>query len=344
MEITVRKIIVGLCFGAAITIFPAASVAQTEPPVTPKPPVTVRAPRVIFRAPRPPMRNGVASDLKVAADANVNLKFCVTEGDLQINGWDREEIRVFVRSGRKVTARVLEKNQQSGKASWVWLAAAGSEVVAGPASECLSGSSMEIDVPRGTTLNVQGRSADVVVDTVKKVSIKIVEGNIALRNIPGGIAASALQGDLVVENSGGAIMLDSTTGNIFAYDVAPGQIGDLFRSKTNSGAISLQKVSHRQIEANTITGSVVFDGGFLAGGIYNFKTSNGSIGLTIPEASSCKIVASYGFGSFETVLPLKFIYRNEDTRAKNLAATLGTGESCNLNLTTTSGSISLRKQ
>lgn len=344
METTVRKFMIGLCLGMAITMFTAEAVAQTEPPVPPRPPVADRWPRVIVRAPLPTMRNGVESDLKVAVDANVNLKFCVSEGDLKINGWDRDEIRVFVRSGRKVTARVLEKNQESGKASWVWLTSAGDEIVVGPASECLSGKSMEIDVPRGTTLNVQGRSADVVIDTIKKVSIKIVEGNISLRNIPGGIAASALQGDLVVENSGGAIMLDSTTGNIFAYDVAPGQIGDLFRSKTNSGAISLQKVSHRQIEANTITGSVVFDGGFLAGGIYNFKTSNGSIGLTIPEASSCKIVASYGFGSFETAMPLKFIYRNEDTRAKNLAATLGTGESCNLNLTTTSGSISLKKQ
>ncbi len=344
MKSTVRKFIFGLCLGIATSTFPAASLAQTEPPIAPKPPVVPRVPRVIVRAPLPGMGTQLESELRLTVDPNVNVKFCVTEGDVKVNGWDREELRVFVRSGREATARVLEKNQQSGKASWVWLTGSGPGIATAPASDCLSGSRIEIDVPRGTTLNVQGRSADVLVDTVKKVSVKIVEGNIALRNIPGGIAASALQGDLVVENSGGAIMLDSTTGNIFAYDVAPGQIGDLFRSKTNSGAISLQKVSHRQIEANTITGSVVFDGGFLAGGIYNFKTSNGSIGLTIPEASSCKIVASYGFGSFETVMPLKFIYRNEDTRAKNLAATLGSGESCNLNLTTTSGSISLRKQ
>src|SRR5690606_9199768 len=127
------------------------------------------------------------------------------------------------------------------------------------------------------------------------------------------------------------------------FDVSPGQIGDLFRAKTNSGAFTRQKVAHRRIEANPITGSVLFDGSFLAGGIYGFKTSNGSIRVLIPERSSCNITAAYGWGSFNSELPMKFTYRNETSRSKNLAGVIGAGESCNLDLTTNSGSIIIQR-
>jgi DUF4097 and DUF4098 domain-containing protein YvlB len=182
-----------------------------------------------------------------------------------------------------------------------------------------------------------------MIDSVKKVSVKNAEGNISLRNIPGGIVASTLQGDVTVENSGGAIQMESSTGNLVAFEVTPGEIGDLFRAKTSSGAISLQKVDHRQIEANTISGSVVFNGNILSGGLYNFRTSNGSIRLLIPDTSSCTIKASYGVGAFNSEIPLKFLYRNETSESRNLGATLGSGNAT-INLTTSSGSIGVRKR
>ncbi|MBA2378766.1 MAG: DUF4097 family beta strand repeat protein [Blastocatellia bacterium] len=180
-------------------------------------------------------------------------------------------------------------------------------------------------------------------ENIKKIAIKIVDGNIALNNIPGGITASTLQGNLLVESSSGGIALDSTAGNIIAVDVVPGQIGEIFRAKSNSGSISLKNVTHRQIEANSITGSVVFDGNFSSGGIYTFRTSNGSIRMNIPKDASCKIVAAYGFGSFRSELPLNFIYHNQTDRARNFAATIGSG-AATVNITTTSGSIGINTQ
>jgi hypothetical protein len=40
---------------------------------------------------------------------------------------------------------------------------------------------------------------------------------------------------------------------------------------------------------------------------------------------------------------MKFLYRNETPESKNLAATIGTGNAT-VNLTTSSGSIGIRKQ
>lgn len=325
------------------------SPSATAPPMPLTPPVGPRQqPRRVARPVRAAIGTPSAkadTELSTPSDPNVNVKFCVVEGSVRINGGESSEVRVFVKNGRKFTIRILERDAKTNRANWIWLAPDAAEgTTMGPSATCLSGDSIEIDLPKGASVDIEGRSTDARIDNIKKLRAKIVEGNIELNNISGGINATAMQGDLLVESSAGAISLESTTGNIVANDVSPGQVGDLFKAKTNSGAISLQQVTHRQIEANSITGTVLFDGGFLAGGIYNLKTSNGAIRMLIPLRSSCKVTASYGFGSFNTNLPLKYIYQNEDTRARNLAATIGEGEACSLNLNTVSGSISINKQ
>lgn len=313
--------------------------AQKPAPV-PVPPQTkkVRIERVIRNTAEP-----AASEKAIAADASVSIKFCVSEGKLTVNGWDRGEVRVFAKSGREIDFRVLEKDTTSGKPNWLWIVSKGSDARRMDTSDCLLGESIEMDVPEGASLNITGRSVTVKIDSVKKASVKNIEGNILIRNTKGGISAATYHGNVTVENSAGAISLESAAGNIAAFRVEPGQVGDIFKAKSNSGAISIQKVSHRQIEASSVTGSVFFDGAFLAGGIYNFKTSNGALKMLIPLDSACKVTANYGFGSFDSNLPLKFIYQNENNKARSLSAVLGSGESCSLNLITNSGSIALNK-
>lgn len=308
-----------------------------------------KPPKVYAPAPMPgPQPPGffdderVTSERKMLVDPGVAVKLCVSEGDLKINGWGRDEVRIFVKDGRKFELKPLEKSAETGKVNWLFAGTTGDRRP-GPGGECLAGESIEIDAPRGASFDLSGRAARTSVDSIKKVKVKILEGVISLRNIPGGINAYTSQGDVMVENSGGAISLESTTGNIVAVEVGPGQIGDLLRAKTNSGAVSFQKVAHRQIEASSISGSLLFDGKFMPGGIYTFRTSNGSIKLAIPLASSCKFRATYGFGSFDSDIPLKIITEDNTPRAKTVIAQVGEGLAT-VSLTTTSGSIAIKKQ
>ncbi len=210
-------------------------------------------------------------------------------------------------------------------------------------SECLSGEKIEIDVPVKASLTITGRETETRIDSVKKINIKNLGGKVALRNISGGITAATFEGDVAVENSGGQISLETSTGNIIAYEVSPGQIGDTFKAKTNNGAITLQKVDHRQIEATSVSGSVIFNGKFLPGGLYNLNTSKGSIKLSIPADSSCKIIAYYGFGTFDYALPLKILTENETDGGKSLIGTMGAGDAT-VKVTTSSGSVWIGKQ
>jgi DUF4097 and DUF4098 domain-containing protein YvlB len=210
-------------------------------------------------------------------------------------------------------------------------------------SECLAGQEIELDVPMKAKVDLAGRSTETVIDSIRRVSVKTAEGDIAIRNIAGGINATTYQGNLIVESSEGSIVLETTSGNILAYGVNPGQIGDLFKARAGSGNVTLQQVEHRQIDASSISGVVNFKGKLLTGGLYSFKTSSGPIRLYVPVKSSFVVKASYGFGGFNSEIPLKFIYQNETEGGKNLQAILGTGDS-NINLTTSQGSISIKKQ
>lgn len=339
----VNRFTISLCLTAVTAL---GVYAQNPSPKTPKKPQTH------VEAPSPPspkdlpdeMAGRGVSEKALAVDPNVNIKLpCISRAKVTINGWERNEIRVFIKNGSKIGFRVHAKDPVSGKPVWVLITSLGGDTPGPPLSECLSGDRIEIDVPMNASLSITGRETETKIDSVKKVYLKNLGGNVALRNISGGITAATFEGDVAVENSGGQISLETSTGNIIAYEVSPGQIGDTFKAKTNNGAITLQKVDHRQIEANSVSGSVLFNGKFLPGGLYNFKTSNGSIKLAIPADSSCKVIASYGFGRFNSAFQLKILTENVSSGGKNLVANIGAGDAT-VNVTTSSGSIGIGKQ
>ena len=283
-----------------------------------------------------------SAEKSIAVDASVNISLCVSEGNLKISGWERNEIRAFVNNGSETGFKVLEKNKQSNKA--VWVKVLGFDPPKNKETnpnECLSGEEIELDVPRGAIVKVKGQASKTTIDSVGKVVVENVGGDIFLNNIAQGIDATTYEGDVTVEKSGGAMTLTSTTGNIVAFEVAPSQIGDIFIAKTSSGAITLQSVEHRQMEINSNSGSMKFVGEFLSGGQYTFGTQNGSILLAIPHNSSCKINASFG-GTFNSELPLLNVVKNAATKTQSLSASIGSGDAT-LNLTTYSGAIRIKK-
>jgi len=284
-----------------------------------------------------------SAEKSITVDAKVNIRLCVTEGILKITGWERNEIRVFVVNGSGVAFNVREKNIQN-KAAWLTINDSG---VAGDSQAnsrgCLSGEKLELDVPRGATVNIESETSETTIESVRKVIVKNVGGDILLNNIEQGIHAATYEGDVMVGNSGGAVTLESGNGNIVALDVAPGEIGDIFKAKTSSGAITLQNIGHRQTEINSNSGSVKYTGAFHNGGQYNFGTQNGTITLAIPEKSSFKINATYGLGKFNSDLKLNIITENNTSKTQSIFAASGSGDA-NVNLTTYNGAIRIKKQ
>lgn len=287
--------------------------------------------------------NDETAEKSIAVDVKVNVSICVSQGKLKINGWERNEIRAFVGGGSAVGFKVQQVSKQNNQPVWVMVVGFDTAKKTAGGNECLTGADIEIDVPRNAVVNVKNSESETTIESVGKVRVENVGGGIFLNDIANGVDATTYEGDVTVAKSSGAITLSSTTGNIIAFDIAPSEIGDIFKARTNSGAITLQNIEHRQLEINSNSGSMKFTGEFQNGGQYKFGTQNGSISLAIPETSSCKILASYGYGAFNSELPLQNVLKSPASKTQSLTASMGAGEAT-LNLTTYSGAIRIRKK
>ena len=248
-----------------------------------------------------------------------------------------------MQDGSRFAFKVQQKSEKTGDPVWVMVM--GLETKNKYAAECISGGEIEIDLPMNATVNLKGQETNTSIDSVRKANVKTAGGDISLRNIGEGIMASTYEGDITVEESKGSITLESATGNILVFEAGPSEIGDIFKAKTTSGMISLQKLDHRQIEVNSISGSVAYNGAILSGGSYSLSTSNGSIRMLIPQNSACQVHATYGYGRFETELPIKIATENVTPGPiKSVIGTFGAGGDAVLRLTSNNGSIMIKKQ
>lgn len=324
--------------------------AQSEPKNIPAP----LAKPAVADVPPPPRawrdrsRSGdETSERSIKVAARVNVILCVSQGNIKVNGWNRNEVRIFVSNGSKFGVRVQYKNPKSGDPESI-------SILSVPdgknknkyesSSECINGDEIEIDAPREAVLNLKGQEITTSVDGIRKASIWHAGGDISVTNVSEGVNALTYNGDLTVEQSEGAVTLETTRGNIVVFDVGPNEISDIFKAKTSSGAISVQKLGHRQVEVSSISGTVLYNGELHNGGLYGFRNSNGTIRLVIPADTSCDVYASYG-GAFSSDLPLKIL--TEDVRPgfiKSVAATIGKTRYATLKITTNNGSISIKKQ
>ena len=294
--------------------------------------------------PMPPHRLEAAGTYEraIAVAPNLNLTLCVTEGNLKVNGWNRNEVRLFVEDGPKFSFKVIDKGAGGQP---VWISTTNAAPRPGVNNDCISGRAVEIDVPLGTSLNLSGKAIDAQIDGIRKVEVKTVGGDINIRNIKEGVKANTYEGDVIVEESWGQVALESSTGNIVVVDSGPSDIGDTFKAKTNSGAVSLTRVTHRAIEVNSISGSVYFSGDLKNGGTYAFGTSNGIIRLALPPTTACKIAATFTSGGFDSELPFSIDTENvAPDELKSVVGRLGSGGDALLKLTTVAGMIGIKKQ
>ena len=109
--------------GVLLILLCTGGVFATAQPKTPAPKPAVDA--VVPPRERPPRTPPAyprdvkqTTERSITVDPNVSIKMCVAEGNLKVTGWERNEVRVFVRSGRLPGFKVLEKDASSGKANW----------------------------------------------------------------------------------------------------------------------------------------------------------------------------------------------------------------------------------
>ncbi len=303
----------------------------------------------------------------VAADPAVTIMLCVESGGITVRGWERKEVHARNRSGGQIELRRADAANESAPATRVEVLLSESPEIHPRPGECGRSGDIELDVPRGSTVQLKGRSGDIDVTGVASVRADTLSGSIELRDITHYVEVTTANGDIALTHAQGRARLRAISGLIDVRDAGPAEAGDDLWAKTTSGDITLTQVRHTHVEAATSSGSVNLVGALAHGGFYDLKTSNGDVIATLPVDSSFFVNAKvYYGGDIVTDFPIRLMpgpnnnnghgapakpphsqpQGNVVLTGGNLTGVYGQKEKgdATLNLASFSGSVRLRKK
>lgn len=222
----------------------------------------------------------------IAADANVAVKVCVASGSITVHGWDRKEVRA-----RSSDVAEIEFQHQGEPATKIQLLIADKAQGPDRRTSCLSFSDVELEVPRGATVQLQTRDGDISVVDVATAYVSTQNGDVSIERASKAIDAGTIGGLITLKDSSGWVNLHTVGGNIDASGIRPGEPSDIFDASSVGGDITLEQVAHARLNARSLNGSLNLTGQLARDGHYGFKTISGDVTLTLPANSSFKISA-----------------------------------------------------
>jgi len=302
-----------------------------------------------------------AAEQTVPAAPTVTVSICVEAGDVTVRGWERQEVRARAAEAEKIELRrVVAPGDAAAAAVPGSGPASRLEVLAlvgeGDASrrapsgqqQCDLIGNIELDVPRGSTVQIKAPGGDVAVENVAGVRVETRSGEVVLRGITKIVDASSGGGALSLLNSTGGVLLRTISGEIAATDVGPSAPEDKFWAKSTSGEVSLVNVAHAQVSATTATGDISFDGTLARTGRYDLKTHSGDIQLLLaPDASFQLNARVYQGGEIDTEFPIRQLPGSSlgllrDGRLTGLHG--ASDQFATLNLSSFDGTLELRRK
>lgn len=255
----------------------------------------------------------------VAAEPNVIVSLCIASGSITVRGWERNEVQANSSDAETIELRRTSANT-AGPASRIEVLIANQ--ADGPrtqAGSCSAFSDIELNVPRGAIVQLQTRDGDINVSDVAEARVETQNGDIDLQLISRLVEARCLSGDITLKDSTGRVLLGSVSGSVEATNVRSNTAGDDFDAGTVSGDVVLDRVSHAQVHAKSVSGSVNMTGPLAHGGRYDFKTMSGDVTLALPSDSSFKVNAKVAHGG--EIISDFAITPAEDTRRDRLSPT-----------------------
>jgi Putative adhesin len=232
----------------------------------------------------------------VAAEPNVIVSLCIASGSITVRGWERNEVQASSGDAETIELRRASANAAVPASRLEVLIADQADGPRTQAGSCSAFSDIELNVPRGAIVQLQTRDGDINVSDVAEARVETQNGDIDLERISRLVEAKCLSGDISLKDSTGRVVLGSVSGSVEASNVRSITAGDDFEAGTVSGDVVLDQISHAQVHAKSVSGSVNMTGPLAHGGRYDFKTMSGDVTLALPSDSSFKVNAKVAHG------------------------------------------------
>jgi DUF4097 and DUF4098 domain-containing protein YvlB len=253
-------------------------------------------------------------DTTVALDRGGAVDLSQVSGDIVVTTWDRDEVRVraYAQYGR------IDASFGRGRVS---LRIAGQQDDRGRDNR-IGDSGYELTVPATARVKAATVSGDArVIGARGEVEVGTVSGDIEVGDAGGLTTLNSVSGDMTVERVSGDLAVTTVSGDVQVRDVR----GDV-RARSVSGELELRGITARSVTVGSTSGDVVYEGGFQAGGRYEFTSHSGDVRLVLPEDASAEFSVQTFSGSLDTAFPVTLGGgARRGARPRTLDFTLGQG-------------------
>ena len=218
---------------------------------------------------------------QVAADPSGDVDVSNISGSIVISGWDRPEVsvtadlpsdsqRVKVITGRGHTRVCVSYGDSNGCNSSGWSGDRGSV-------------RLEIQVPRGSQLDVSAVSADITSRSVSGTQrLQTVSGDIDAELGSGNDDVNSVSGTVKLHGSGqdGALHVASVSGDLSVTNIA----GEL-EARTVDGRLTVELAAARLVRLNTTSGDIELNAQLASGGTIDTETMSGDQKIGVSAAA-----------------------------------------------------------
>ena len=207
-------------------------------------------------------------------------------GEIIVTGWSRSEVRVRAES---------ERGQVRVDASPSYI-----EIGTRGVRSRHGDTRVEVSIPEGTRLTVAAGSADVSVRGVKgEVDVATTTGDVVIDDASTRVSFESMSGDVQISRVQGDLRGEAMSGEIGVTDVSGG-----VEVETVSGDLTLHNVRSRSVRAETVSGSVEFEGRTERGGRYDFASHSGDVRLVLPQTLGALISVETFSGTIDSDFPI----------------------------------------
>ena len=216
-------------------------------------------------------------------------------GTLSVSVWSGR-VNISAGSGSSVRIRgTVERDAMEVRAR-------SSSVTISMESEIRHGGRAELDitVPEGTNVALEGYSAPYVIQGVKGgVQAETLSGSIRVSDAAGKVMLETVSGNIDVSRVDGDVRAETVSGTVAANDVE----GDV-ESESVSGPITIGRAKSSSVRAESVSGTISYRGTLDPSGNYEFKSHAGRIVLGVPADAGATVSLQTFSGNVDSDFPV----------------------------------------
>lgn len=173
-------------------------------------------------------------------------------------------------------------------------------ITADPARPQAGRVDLDISVPIGTRVVLEGFSVPFSVRGVKgEVNIESLSGDVVVSDAVGKVNVETVSGNIDVRQVDGDVRADAVSGRVELTDID----GDI-ESESVSGRIMMNRAKSKSVRAETVGGSVTYNGTFDPTGNYVFKSHSGRLTMGLPADAGATVSLETFSGNVDSDFPV----------------------------------------